>query len=91
MRSKSSLSNDCEFVARLFEQATGTPGFQPEINLQSQTLTPARSAALGFHIGPARKHRLLKRLDDISLTLHRADRIRAFEPQRRTTEPWLFT
>jgi len=31
------------------------------------------------------------RLDDIALTLQRADRIRAFEAQRRSVEPWLFT
>ena len=73
------------------EHATATPGFQPAINLQSQTLSPAGGAALGFYIDPARKHRLLNGLDDISLTLKRADRIRAYESQRRTTEPRLFT
>ena len=60
-------------------------------NLQSQTLTPAGGATRGFQIDPARKHRLLNRLNDISLTLQRADRIRASESQRRTTEPRLFT
>ena len=77
-------------VDQLFEQAGGTPGFQAAIDLQLQTLTPATGAAIGFHIDPARKHRLLNGLDDIALTLQRADRIRAFEAQRRTTEPWLF-
>ena len=78
-------------IDRLFEQATGTPGFQAAIDLQSQTLTPAGGAAISFHIDPARKHRLLNGLDDIALTLQRADRIRAFESRHRTTEPWLFT
>ena len=73
------------------EQATGTPGFQAAINFQSQTLPPAGGAAPGLHIDPARKHRLLNGLVDISLTLQRADRIRAYESQRRTTEPRLFT
>ena len=36
-------------------------------------------------------HRMLNGLDDIALTLQRADRIRAFGVRRRTTEPWLFT
>ena len=73
------------------EQATATPGFQAAIDLQPQTLMPAGGTALGLHIDPARKHRLLNGLVDISLTLQRADRIRAYESQRRTTEPWLFT
>ena len=73
------------------EHAMGTPGFQAAIDLHSQTLTPAGSAAPGFHLAPARKHRPLNRLDPISLTLHRADRVRAFESQRHTTKPWLFT
>ena len=78
-------------VDRLFEQTTGTPGFQAAIDLEAQTLTPAGGAAIGFHIDPARKHRLLNGLDDIALTLQRADRIRAFEARHRLTEPWLFT
>ena len=73
------------------EHATATPGFQAAINLQSQTLTPAGGTAPGLHIAPARKHWLLNGLDDISLTLQRADRIRAYESQRRSTEPRLFT
>ena len=46
------------------EYATGTPGFQAAINLKSQTLTPAGSAAPGLHIDPARKHRRLNGLVD---------------------------
>ena len=73
------------------EQPTATPGFQAAIDLQSQTLTPAGGAPPDFHIAPARMHRLLNGINDISLTLQRADRIRAYESQRRTTEPRLFT
>ena len=51
------------------EQATGTPGFQAAINLQSQTLPPAGDAALGFHLAPARIYRLLNGLVDRSLSL----------------------
>ena len=51
---------------------------------------PAGGVAINFQIDSARKHRLLNGLDDIALTLQRADRIRAYEARRRTTEPWLF-
>ena len=75
----------------LFERATRESGFQVAIDLADQTLTPLGSAAIHFDIDAARKHRLLNGLDDIAVTLQRADRIRAFEARRRTTEPWLFT
>jgi len=78
-------------VDRLFEQTTGKPGFQATIDLRTQTLTPEGSEPIHFEVDPARKHRLLNGLDDIALTLQRADRIRAFEARRRTNEPWLFT
>ena len=69
------------------EHATGTPGFQAAINLQSQTLTPTGGAAPGFHLAPARKHRLLNGINDISLTLQRADRIRASALTSRSVAP----
>ena len=93
------ISSQTPIMLACFETGHGNADFHAAINLQSQTLPPAGGAAPGSHIDPARKHRLLNRLDDISLTLHRADRIRASahprihasESQRRTTEPWLFT
>ena len=44
----------------------------------------------GFDIDAQRKHRLLKGLDLIGLTLAKADAIRAYEARRRVLEPWLF-
>lgn len=78
-------------VDSLFARTTGELGFQVTIDLATQALTPLGSTAISFDVDAARKHRLLNGLDDISLTLQRADRIRAFEARRRTTEPWLFT
>ncbi|MHA1597915.1 MAG: 3-isopropylmalate dehydratase small subunit, partial [Alphaproteobacteria bacterium] len=36
-----------------------------------------------------RKHCLLNGLDDIGLTLQKADKIKAFEEQTRAEKPWL--
>ena len=44
-----------------------------------------------FDIDPFRKHCLLNGLDEIGLTLERADKIKAFEQKRRGEQPWLFT
>ncbi len=77
-------------VDRLFAQVQSRPGFTLAIDLAAQTLRAEGEPAIHFDIDPARKHRLLHGLDDIALTLQRADRIRAFEARRRASEPWLF-
>ncbi|MEO5696634.1 MAG: 3-isopropylmalate dehydratase small subunit [Burkholderiaceae bacterium] len=81
---------DPEVVERLFRLVEVTPGLQLHIDLQAQTVTPSGSAPIFFAIDAGRKHRLLNGLDDIGITLQRADRIRAYEVQRRSAEPWLF-
>ena len=78
-------------VDRLFAQVQERPGHALAIDLAAQTLAAEGEPAIPFAIDPARKHRLLHGLDDIALTLQRADRIRAYEARRRETQPWLFT
>jgi 3-isopropylmalate/(R)-2-methylmalate dehydratase small subunit len=84
------ITLDAATVERLFALVDATPGLKLAIDLAAQTVTPDGGAAIRFDIDPARKHRLLNGLDDIGLTLQRADRIRAYEAQRRQDEPWLF-
>ena len=43
-----------------------------------------------FEVDPFRKYCLLNGLDEISLTLRHADKIRAYETRRSTELPWLF-
>ena len=43
-----------------------------------------------FDIEPFRKYCLLNGLDEIGLTLRHADKIRAFEAQRKAQHPWYF-
>jgi 3-isopropylmalate/(R)-2-methylmalate dehydratase small subunit len=43
-----------------------------------------------FDITGFRKYCLLNGLDEIGLTLRHADKIRAFEAQRKTQFPWYF-
>ena len=77
-------------VNRLFALVVTQPGMRFAIDLTAQTLTPQGHATLHFDIDPQRKHRLLKGLDSIGLTLEKADAIRAYEAVRRAHEPWLF-
>lgn len=60
-----------------------------KVDLARQTVTAPSGAVFGFEIDPGRKHKLLHGLDDIGLTLERADAISRFEQQRRIGQPWL--
>ena len=81
---------DAATVERLFALVAARPGVRFAIDLNTQTLTPEGEAAIAFDIDAQRKHRLLKGLDAIGLTLKKADAIRAYEERRRVLEPWLF-
>lgn len=78
-------------VQALFSAVASTPGYRLFIDLPGQLLQVPGLPAIPFAIDASRKQRLLHGLDDIDLTLQRADRIRAHEARRRQAEPWLFT
>jgi 3-isopropylmalate/(R)-2-methylmalate dehydratase small subunit len=50
---------------------------------------PANGEAFTFEIDAFRKHCLLNGLDDIGLTLAKADLITSFENKQRSAQPWL--
>jgi 3-isopropylmalate/(R)-2-methylmalate dehydratase small subunit len=78
-------------VDRLFHECAAFPGFRLVVNLEEQTVaTVERSQTYRFEIDPFRKYCLLNGLDEIGLTLRHADKIRAFEAQRKAQYPWYF-
>lgn len=77
-------------VDRLFAAVDAVPGYRLRIDLAAQIVTTPDGTVLPFEVDAFRKHCLLHGLDDISLTLKRADAIRSYEAQRRQDEPWLF-
>jgi 3-isopropylmalate/(R)-2-methylmalate dehydratase small subunit len=78
-------------VDRLFHECAAFPGFKLTVNLEEQTVaTTDRSQVMRFDIDPFRKYCLLNGLDEIGLTLRHADKIRAFEAQRKAQYPWYF-
>ncbi len=78
-------------IDQLFDDVAALPAYALTVDLPSQEIRDARGQTIAFDIDATRKHRLQEGLDDISLTLARADRIHAFEVRRRAVEPWLFT
>ncbi len=78
-------------VDRLFHDCAAFPGFQLRIDLDKQSVSSVDgSQVMRFDIDPFRKHCLLNGLDEIGLTLRHADKIRAFEAQRKAQYPWYF-
>ena len=78
-------------VDRLFHECAAFPGFRLVVDLDRQTVASAnQSVVMNFEIDPFRKHCLLNGLDEIGLTLRHADKIRAFEAQRKAQHPWYF-
>jgi len=59
------------------------------VDLESQTISGPDGGSIGFEIDPFRKHCLLNGLDDIGLTMEKADAIARFETKRAEAQPWL--
>ena len=78
-------------VDRLFHECAAFPGFRLVVDLEQQTVaTTNQSIVMRFDIDPFRKYCLLNGLDEIGLTLRHAEKIRAFEAQRKARYPWYF-
>ena len=78
-------------VDRLFHECNAFTGFRLVVDLEQQTVATAdQSLRMRFDVDPFRKYCLLNWLDEIGLTLKHADKIRAFEAQRKARYPWYF-
>lgn len=82
---------DAVIVAPLFAEVASAPGYRLTIDLPAQRVLTPSGAAFEFAIDPFHKECLLRGLDEIGLTLQKADRIRQYEARRRETAPWLFS
>lgn len=76
-------------VAKLFDEVYAFPGYQLAIDLERQVVIKPDGATLPFDVQPFRKHCLINGLDDIGLTLLHKDKIKSFEAERLTKQPWL--
>ncbi|ACO73697.1 LeuD2 [Laribacter hongkongensis HLHK9] len=79
-----------EVMDRLFAGCEASEGYRLTVDLAAQTVTTPQGDSFGFDITEHRKHCLLNGLDEIGLTLRHAGEIKAFEDNRRQTQPWLF-
>lgn len=76
-------------VRKLREQLHARPGAEITVDLLSQTVTGPDGALYQFEIEPSRKERMLRGLDDISITERYEDAMKAYEQKLDTEMPWL--
>jgi len=77
-------------VDALFTACRAQEGYQLTIDLATQQVRTQGGETFEFEYNAGLKHRMLNGLDDIGITLQRADAIRAYEARRRLSAPWIF-
>ena len=60
------------------------------IDLEKQEITGPDGGRIHFDVDPFRKHCLLNGLDDIGLTMEKAESIDSFEARDRMARPWMW-
>jgi len=84
------IALDAAIVDRLFDQMYASEGYELTVDLQRQRVITPDGEEIPFEVDAFRRQCLLEGLDDIGLTLQRADAIRAYEDRQRIDSPWLF-
>jgi 3-isopropylmalate/(R)-2-methylmalate dehydratase small subunit len=79
-----------DVVDMLFAEAKSPKRLQLTVDLAKQQIVLPDGERLKFELDAFRKQCLLQGLDDIGLTLDKAERIREYERQRQEACPWLF-
>jgi 3-isopropylmalate/(R)-2-methylmalate dehydratase small subunit len=78
-----------EILAELMDDAARGANATLSIDLEAQEIRGPDGGVVHFEIDPSRKHCLLNGLDDIGLTLEKADKIAAFETKAAAERAWL--
>ncbi len=77
-----------EHLALLMDDASRGANATISIDLPAQEIRGPDGGVIRFEIDPFRKHCLVNGLDDIGLTLEKADSIAAFENRSAAARPW---
>ena len=75
-------------IDKLIDDAARGANATLAVDLPSQEIRGPDGGAIHFDIDPFRKRCLLEGLDDIALTLEKANSIEAFEKRARLERPW---
>ena len=75
-------------IDKLIDDASRGANAVLTVDLERQEIRGPDGGKIHFDIDPFRKRCLIEGLDDIGLTLEKADAINAFEHQARAARPW---
>ena len=78
-----------EQVDVLMKDAEKGSNARMEVDLEAQTVTTSDGEVIPFEIDSFKKHCLLAGLDDIGLTMEKADSIAAYETRAAAERPWV--
>jgi 3-isopropylmalate/(R)-2-methylmalate dehydratase small subunit len=77
-----------EDVDKLMDDAARGSNAVITIDLENQVITGPDGGSIAFEVDAFRKHCLLNGLDDIGLTMEKAEAIDAFESEMHARQPW---
>jgi 3-isopropylmalate/(R)-2-methylmalate dehydratase small subunit len=77
-------------VDKLMADAEKGANARLTVDLERQVVVRPDGEEVPFDIDPFRKHCLLNGLDEVGLTLQKAETITGFEATQRTATPWLY-
>ncbi len=77
-----------EQVEVLMKDAEKGENARMTVDLEAQEITTSDGDVIAFEVDAFKKHCLLNGLDDIGLTMEKADAIDAFEAQAAAARPW---
>ncbi len=78
-----------EDVDKLMDDANRGANAIITIDLENQIITGPDGGEVRFELDPFKKHCLLNGLDDIGLTMEKAEHIDGFEARHHASKPWL--
>jgi len=81
---------DENVIDSLFARTRSGKGLQLTVDLERQRITLPDGESLAFSLDAFRRQCLLNGVDDIGLTLEKAELIRTYEKRRAKECPWLF-
>lgn len=84
------IALDAAVVDDLFRAMYSNEGYRLIVDLERQVVQTSDGQSIAFEVDAFRRDCLLKGLDDIGITLERAEAIRAFELDHKTRFPWVF-
>lgn len=79
-----------DMVDKLMDDAKRGSNAIVTVDLERQEITRSDGEVIAFEVDAFRKDCLLNGLDDIGITLKKADAIDTFESRERNDQPWLY-